>query len=123
LEAAQEMALLESAEESPETPPLDHEMQKLNKPRACYCCNARYTDVHHFYASMCRGCGDFNFAKRVQTADLTGRVAIVTGGRVKIGFCIALKLLRANCHVVVVTRFARDAVVRFSREKDFDQWS
>ncbi len=67
--------------------------------------------------------GDFNFSKRLQSCDLTGRIALVTGGRVKIGFMIVLKLLRANCRVIVVTRFARDAVVRFSKESDFQQWS
>ena len=100
----------------------DEEPQLLHKARACYVCGTRFTTLHHFYASMCPKCGDFNFDKRVQTADLSGRVALVTGGRVKIGFCIVLKLLRAGCQVVVLTRFARDAVVRFSKEPDFKDW-
>lgn len=85
----------------------------LHKKRSCYCCGVRFNELHHFYASMCRACGDFNYAKRLQTYDLSGRIALVTGGRVKIGFFIVLKLLRAGCRVVVVTRFARDAVVRY----------
>ncbi len=95
----------------------------LFRKKACYCCGARYATVHHFYASMCGECGDLNFRKRLQTADLSGRIALVTGGRVKIGFMIVLKLLRAGCRVVVVTRFARDAVVRYSKEEDFGKWS
>ena len=41
-------------------------------------------------------CGDFNFAKRTETADLRGRVALLTGGRVKIGYQAGIKLLRAG---------------------------
>jgi hypothetical protein len=39
---------------------------------------------------MCSACGDFNFVKRNNSADLKGKVALVTGGRIKIGisfFC------------------------------------
>jgi hypothetical protein len=79
--------------------------------------------VHRFYASMCGECGDFNFRKRLQSCDLRGRVALVTGGRVKIGFHIVLKLLRAGCRVVVVTRFARDAAMRYAQETDFGEWN
>lgn len=95
---------------------------KLHKKRSCYCCGVRFAEVHHFYGSMCRACGDVNFAKRLQTSDLTGRIALCTGGRVKIGFAIVLKLLRANARVIVVTRFARDGVLRFSKEPDFHVW-
>ena len=52
----------------------------------CYVCKQAYTQVHHFYDQMCGPCGDFNFAKRTETADLSGRVALLTGGRVKIGY-------------------------------------
>ena len=47
---------------------------------------ADYTELHHFYDQLCPPCGDFNFAKRTETADLRGRVALLTGGRVKIGY-------------------------------------
>ncbi|RYZ64300.1 MAG: SDR family NAD(P)-dependent oxidoreductase, partial [Proteobacteria bacterium] len=72
--------------------------------------------------SLCEDCGDFNYAKRAQTADLSGRHAIVTGSRVKIGFQAALKLLRAGAHVVVTTRFPIDAATRYSREADYAEW-
>ena len=45
-----------------------------------------------------------NYAKREQTADLSGHYALVTGARVKIGFQASLKLLRAGAHVIVTTQ-------------------
>jgi NAD(P)-dependent dehydrogenase (short-subunit alcohol dehydrogenase family) len=51
-----------------------------------------------------------------------GRVALVTGARVKIGFETALKLLRAGASVVATTRFPHDAAFRYSREPDFAEW-
>ena len=47
---------------------------------------------------------------------------VVTGARVKIGYQAAIMLLRAGCHVIVTTRFPRDAATRYAAEADFDQW-
>jgi len=88
----------------------------------CYVCKQRYRDVHHFYDQLCGACGDLNLRKRTDTADLRGRTALVTGGRVKIGFQACLKLLRAGARVVVTTRFPRDAAIRLAGEADFDEW-
>lgn len=96
--------------------------KRLNEPKSCYVCKDPYVDVHPHYDSMCPGCAAINWQKRLQTADLTGRVSLVTGSRVKIGYEIVLKLLRAGSHVVATTRFAEDAAKRFSREEDFDEW-
>ncbi len=90
--------------------------------RTCYVCKATFTELHHFYDSLCKRCGDHNHDKRQQTADLRGRVAVVTGGRVKIGYQTTILLLRAGCRVVVTTRFPNDAALRFCREPDFAQW-
>jgi NAD(P)-dependent dehydrogenase (short-subunit alcohol dehydrogenase family) len=95
----------------------------LAQTRRCYVCKQSYDRLHFFYDCLCPACGDFNFAKRTQTADLTGRVALLTGGRVKIGFHTALKLLRAGAMVLVTTRFPRDAARRFAAEGDFPDWS
>jgi NAD(P)-dependent dehydrogenase (short-subunit alcohol dehydrogenase family) len=90
--------------------------------RVCYVCKAPRERIHHFYDQLCEGCGDFNFAKRSQTADLRGRVAYISGARVKIGYQAALMLLRAGARVIVSTRFPRDAAVRYAREPDFESF-
>ena len=95
---------------------------KLESPRNCYVCNAVYTKLHHFYDTMCTDCGDFNYAKRFQTADLTGQVAVITGSRLKIGYHITLMLLRSGATVVSTTRFPVDSALRFSKEDDFSKW-
>lgn len=90
--------------------------------RQCYVCKQGYRELHHFYDSMCRSCGDFNYAKRDQSADLHGRVALLTGGRIKIGFKMGLKLLRAGATLILTTRFPCDAATRYRGEADFHEW-
>lgn len=89
----------------------------------CYICKALYTQLHFFYSQMCPKCAEFNWTKRNQEADMTGRIAIVTGGRVKIGYESALKLLRCGAQVVVTSRFPKDTALRFAKEKDFSSWA
>jgi NAD(P)-dependent dehydrogenase (short-subunit alcohol dehydrogenase family) len=88
----------------------------------CYVCKAGYTEIHHFYDQLCPPCAAFNFEKRGELADLSGRVALLTGGRVKIGYQAGIKLLRCGAELIVTTRFPRDAASRYSRESDFDEW-
>jgi len=88
----------------------------------CYVCKQKYTEIHHFYDQMCPACAEFNFAKRTELADLKGRVALMTGGRVKIGYQAGLKLLRSGAHLIVTTRFPRDGAIRYSQEPDFEEW-
>ena len=107
--------------EPPKPEDLD-ERPRLNKERDCYVCKQPFAKVHRYYDSMCEPCGDFNYAKREQTADLSSQYALITGARVKIGFQAALKLLRAGAHVIVTTRFPVDAADRFSREPDFPSY-
>jgi NAD(P)-dependent dehydrogenase (short-subunit alcohol dehydrogenase family) len=90
--------------------------------RHCYVCKAKYSEVHHFYDQLCAACAELNFGKRTELADLRGRVAILTGGRVKIGYQAGLKLLRCGAHLVVTTRFPRDSAQRYAAEPDFAQW-
>jgi NAD(P)-dependent dehydrogenase (short-subunit alcohol dehydrogenase family) len=96
---------------------------ELETPRNCYVCKTLYTKLHHFYDTMCTECGDFNYAKRFQTTDLTGQIAVMTGSRLKIGYHISLMLLRAGATVVATTRFPADSAYRFAQEEDFHQWA
>jgi NAD(P)-dependent dehydrogenase (short-subunit alcohol dehydrogenase family) len=105
--------LLTNGEPPPET----------EESRVCYVCKQRFSTVHHFYDRLCMPCADENFAKRTELADLTGRVALLTGGRVKIGYQAGIKLLRAGARLIVTTRFPRDSATRYAREHDFADWS
>lgn len=98
------------------------EQFELESPRNCYVCKTLFTKLHHFYDTMCNECGDFNYAKRFQTADVKGQVAIITGSRLKIGYHITLMLLRGGATVIATTRFPVDSALRFSKEEDFTQW-
>ena len=93
------------------------------EPQHCYVCKQKYSVIHHFYDQLCPQCADFNFAKRTELADLRGRVALLTGGRVKIGYQAGLKLLRCGAHLIVTTRFPRDSAARYAQEPDFEQWA
>ncbi|MDO9174643.1 MAG: SDR family oxidoreductase, partial [Actinomycetota bacterium] len=88
----------------------------------CYICKQKYSQIHPFYDQMCPDCAEFNYAKRSETADLRGRVALLTGGRVKIGYQAGIKLLRAGAHLIVTTRFPRDSAQRYAQEADFADW-
>jgi NAD(P)-dependent dehydrogenase (short-subunit alcohol dehydrogenase family) len=91
--------------------------------RVCYACKQPYSRLHHFYDQLCPACADFNFRARTELADLRGRVALLTGGRVKIGYQAGLKLLRSGAHLIVTTRFPRNAAARYAQEPDFADWS
>ena len=95
----------------------------VGRANRCYVCSQPYRQLHSFYHMLCPKCGDRCWPKREQSSDLSGRRALVTGGRIKIGFESALKLLRAGAEVHVTTRFPQDAAVRFSEQADFGQWS
>ena len=97
--------------------------ERHTSARVCYVCKATYTRVHDFYDQLCPACADFNFAARTDLADLRGRVALLTGGRVKIGYQAGLKLLRSGAHLIVTTRFPRNAAARYAQEADFSDWS
>jgi NAD(P)-dependent dehydrogenase (short-subunit alcohol dehydrogenase family) len=94
---------------------------ELGQARYCYVCKAPYTRVHAFYDSMCAACAELNFRKRTELCDLSGRVALVTGGRVKIGHQIVLKLLRCGARVILTTRFAADAARRYAALPEFPE--
>ncbi|WP_235018118.1 SDR family oxidoreductase [Thermomonospora echinospora] len=90
--------------------------------RRCYVCKGRYQRVHPEYHLLCPGCAEENLAHRYARCDLRGRRALVTGGRIKIGFQVALKLLRDGAEVLVTTRFPHDAARRFAAVPDHADW-
>jgi len=92
------------------------------EPQNCYTCKKDYTAIHHFYDQLCPECAELNFRKRTEVADLRGRVALLTGGRVKIGYQAGIKLLRCGAHLIVTTRFPRDCAARYAAEADFAEW-
>ncbi|GLZ05165.1 oxidoreductase [Actinomadura sp. NBRC 104412] len=94
----------------------------LGGERSCYVCKARYRELHPEYHLLCPPCAEENLARRFARCDLRGRRALVTGGRVKIGFQVALKLLRDGAEVLVTTRFPRDAARRFAAVPDAGDW-
>lgn len=98
------------------------EQLELETPRNCYVCKTSFTKLHHFYDTMCSDCGDFNYAKRFQMANVKGQIAVITGSRLKIGYHITLMLLRGGATVIATTRFPVDSALRFAKEEDFMQW-
>ena len=98
------------------------EFREVVEPQNCYICKRDYTTIHHFYDQLCPACAELNFRKRTELADLRGRVALLTGGRVKIGYQAGIKLLRAGAQLIVSTRFPRDSALRYAAEPDFAEW-
>jgi NAD(P)-dependent dehydrogenase (short-subunit alcohol dehydrogenase family) len=95
---------------------------ELITARGCYICKQDFTLVDAFYHWLCPECAAFSHAKREQQADLSGKRALLTGGRSKIGMYIALRLLRAGAHTTITTRFPKDAVRRFAAMEDAGDW-
>jgi NAD(P)-dependent dehydrogenase (short-subunit alcohol dehydrogenase family) len=94
----------------------------LMRARACYICKTRYVDVDAFYHQLCPDCAVRNHARRDARTDLTGKRALLTGGRAKIGMYIALRLLRDGADTTITTRFPNDAVRRFAAMEDSADW-
>jgi NAD(P)-dependent dehydrogenase (short-subunit alcohol dehydrogenase family) len=94
----------------------------LIRARPCYQCKAKYTEVDAFYHQLCPSCATVNRQRRGARTDLTGRRALLTGGRAKIGMYIALRLLRDGAQTTITTRFPKDAARRFSAMPDSGDW-
>ncbi|MBD2447952.1 SDR family oxidoreductase [Nostoc sp. FACHB-152] len=94
----------------------------MNKSPRCIVCKKTYLQSHNFYTGICIECGNLNFSKRQQTADLRGMIAVVTGARVKIGYGVALRLLRDGATVIATSRFPHDTAKRYAAESDFLEW-
>ena len=105
-----------------QAPPASVVLGELHGARPCYVCGRAYRQVDEFYHRLCPSCAAENLARRGAGTELAGRRALVTGGRVKMGFQLTLKLLRDGAHVTVTTRFPGDAADRFRAVEDSAQW-
>ncbi|MDX3579975.1 MULTISPECIES: SDR family oxidoreductase [unclassified Streptomyces] len=94
----------------------------LRRQRPCYVCKSGYRQVDAFYHRLCPACAADNTARRALSADLRGRRVLLTGGRVKIGFQLALMMLRDGADLVVTSRFPHDTVRRFRAEPGSGRW-
>ena len=95
---------------------------QLHRPISCYVCKQLYTQLHFFYHLLCPVCAEMNFKKRQQRADLSGRTALLTGARTKIGFQLGLRLLRDGARVILTTRFPAECATRYATQSDFLKW-
>ena len=90
----------------------------------CYICRdiLKEENIHFFYSSLCKKCGDFNYNFRIIKPDFSGRIAIVTGARVKIGYYIATKLLSYGCKVLITSRFPKDTLLKYKQDPGYSEW-
>ncbi|MBD0672485.1 short-chain dehydrogenase [Streptomyces sp. CBMA156] len=100
----------------------DGPVGELLTPRKCYVCKRAYRRVDGFYHMLCPDCAADNTARRALGTDLRGRRALLTGGRVKIGFQLALMMLRDGAELTVTSRFPQDTVRRFRAAEGSGQW-
>jgi NAD(P)-dependent dehydrogenase (short-subunit alcohol dehydrogenase family) len=94
----------------------------LFQAKYCYSCKSQYHQVDHYYHRLCPACAALNKTHREFKLDLSGRIALVTGGRIKIGYATALRLLRSQAQVWVTSRFPAQAAACFAQEPDFENW-
>lgn len=103
-------------------PRLSPEELRMNRVQKCHTCKSRYQTLHPYYYSMCSPCGEYNYHKRLMTRDLRGKVVLLTGCRIKIGYAMAVSLLRCGAVLLGTTRFSHDALARFTEEPDYEEW-
>ena len=98
--------------------------EKFKNFSKCYICKEKFTldNIHKFYGNLCTKCGEHNYSYRTLQLDLSGRIAIVTGGRVKIGYYISTKLLSYGCKVIITTRFPKDSLLKYQQDPDYEKW-
>lgn len=118
VEAASNVPAAAASSSSSAPPPVS----KLLHPIKCYICKSHYKELHFFYDSLCPSCAKLNYAKRELQVDMSGKIVLLTGARVKIGYRILVKLLRFGAFVIATTRFPHDLTCRLRLEKDFSSF-
>ncbi|KAJ5860925.1 uncharacterized protein N7529_008235 [Penicillium soppii] len=104
------------------------EPRKFSEKMRCYICRYVFSasEAHELYPSLCRQCGMFNVGcaqlSLPDRLNLTGKFALITGGRINLGYSTALRLLRCGANVIVSSRYPADAAARYAKETDFSQW-
>ena len=90
----------------------------------CYMCKVKLIseNIHKFYGNLCIKCGNYSYSFREMKLDFSGRIAIVTGGRVKIGYHIATKLLSYGCKVLITSRFPKDTLLKYKENSEYEKW-
>ncbi|MFJ1761502.1 SDR family NAD(P)-dependent oxidoreductase [Amycolatopsis sp. NPDC088138] len=122
VDAATATGALDRREDAPLRPAPEAVARPLARTRRCYVCKESYQLADAFYHRLCPPCARENAERRSASTDLTGRRALLTGGRVKIGFQLALMLLRDGAELLVTTRFPRDAQRRFEAAPGSARW-
>ncbi len=122
IEAATATGASERREDAPLEMPTTTEPAVFARARHCYVCKANYREADAFYHRLCPACAALNTERRNARADLTGRRVLLTGGRVKIGFQLALMMLRDGAELLVTTRFPHDALRRFEAAPGSEAW-
>lgn len=99
-------------------PRIGHQPERISQ--LCYMCQKNV--IGEFSERICHDCAKMNHEARTRVSDLSSRVALVTGCRIKIGHQTALRLLRCGCTVVGTTRFPLLARQTFASEPDYGEW-
>jgi NAD(P)-dependent dehydrogenase (short-subunit alcohol dehydrogenase family) len=89
----------------------------------CYGCGKLSKKNSPVYVFSCRRCGNKFQKYRHHSMDLSGKVALVIGGRTKLGHQVVVKLLQAGAIVFVTTRFPQKAVSLFENYSEWTTWS
>lgn len=84
--------------------------------RKCLICHQRNIEEY----GICDACKEMNRRHASIHVNLKGYTAVVTGGRIKIGYATALRLLRDGAKVLVITRYPYDALERYQKEPDYE---
>lgn len=86
--------------------------------RKCLICRRRVMEDY----GICGECKQMNERMGALRCDLSGLTALVTGGRINIGYAVCLRLLRQGARVIAVTRYPKTAWENYEKEYDFSDF-